>query len=380
MKRSRSYFIFNKETDYRRGWLDNIACEDTGIRAENPDRAGVLWSRLLDSREKETPWHRLTMDSTSLGEASVRFAFYCAESRTALWQGQSRDLGELLRDPALTDRDREELSAPYLVKTALNPKDILLHELTGRYVWFRAELRPQGGQSPAIGNLKLRFPKETWLQYLPEVYQDDPAGKSFTERFLGIFQSLYSDLDEEIREVARNFDPDVVGGAYLEWLASWLDVEDGYLWPEEKLRLLVRHGMELYRIRGTRRYVTEMVKLYTGQTPWVVEHSGVEPYLSDVGKTALLRELYGDSPYMVTLILDGSALADNEAHRALLRIVDNAKPAWIEVNLVVLKPYIFLDKYTYLGINSTLDRYRPLHLDGYSALPFTRLGGLQANS
>lgn len=375
MKRQRSYFVFNKQADYRRSWWDNIDCRGGSIRAADCSRPGVFWSRLLDSRDKETPWHRMTMDSRSLGAASIRFTFYCAERRTVFCQGRPRDLEDLLRDPRLSDGDRREASAYCLVKTVLEPRDILLHGLTGRYVWFRAELIPQGGESPEIGNLKLRFPRETWLQYLPEAYQPEDGSDSFVERFLGIFQSLYSDLDEEIRHVARYFDPEVAGGDYLEWLAGWLDVEDGYLWPEEKLRTLVRHGMELYRIRGTRRYVTEMVQLYTGRQPWVVEYSQVEPFLTDLNQAVLLRELYGESPYMVTLILEGSALESPEAHKALLRIVDNAKPAWVEVNLVVLTPYLFLDKYSYLGVNSTLDRYRPLNLDGSSALPFTRLGG-----
>lgn len=375
MKPSQSYFVFNKESDYRRGWGENLRLTGSGIRAERTDRPCVFWSRLLDCREKETVWHRMTMDSRSLGDASVRFTFYCAESRSSSWQGKSRDLDELLRAPELSDEDRRQLSAPFLARIALNPRDILLHELRGRYVWFRAELLPGGGESPEIGNLRLRFPRESWLAYLPEVYQADPAGKDFTERFLGIFQSLYDDLDEEIRAVARCFDPDAVGREYLEWLAGWLDVEDAYLWTEEQLRTLVRRGMELYRIRGTRRYVCEMVKLYTGQEPWVVEHSEIEPYLTDAAQAATLRELYGESPYMVTLVLDASALASNDAHRALLHIIDSAKPAWIEVNLVVLKPYIFLDKYSYLGMNSALNRYRPLNLDGYSALPFTELGG-----
>lgn len=369
-----SYFVFNKPADYRRGWGENIRCLGSSIQAEDPARPGIFWSRLLDSREKETVWHRLTMACTGPGEASVRFSFYCAEARRVFFRGRERDLDELLRDPALTDGDRLELSRPWLAMTAQTPRDVLLHQLTGRYLWFRAELLPQGGQSPRIGDLRLRFPRQTWLEYLPEVYQTDPAGSSFTQRFLGIFQSLYDDLDEDIRQAARRFDPEVAGGEYLEWLASWLDVEDGYLWPEEKLRTLVRRGMELYRIRGTRRYVAEMVELYTGREPWVVEYSQVEPFLTDTGRAALLGELYGANPYMVTVILPGSALESSDAYKALLRIIDNARPAWVEVNLVVLTPYLFLDKYSYLGINSTLDRYRPLNLDGSSALPFTRLG------
>ncbi|MEG0779889.1 MAG: phage tail protein [Oscillospiraceae bacterium] len=376
MKEPLHYFVFNKKSDYQRGWSRNIVISDGSIRVQDCTRPGIFWSRLLDSREKESTWHRLTMESRCLGDASIRFTLYCSESRNALWQGELRDVGELLGDDSLSDDDRQTLCPIGL--QALNPRDVLLHELVGRYVWFRIELLPQGGESPEVGNCKLYLPKETWLDYLPEVYQEDPAGKSFTERFLGIFQSLYSDLDANIRTVARYFDPDVVGGEYLDWLAGWLDVEDGYLWPQEKLRLLVKHGMELYRIRGTRQYVIEMIKLYTGQTPYVVEYSQIEPFLEDVGQTTLLHELYGDTPYMITVVLD--ALRTNEEYKALLRILEGAKPAWIEANLVVLKPYIFLNRYSYLGMNSTLSRYGALHLDGYSALPFTSLGASSADS
>ena len=375
MKQPRNYFVFNKPSDYRRSWCDNLPCTGGTVTLTDSTRPGILWSRLLDSREKETDWHRMTMESHCRGAASVRFSFYCAESDTVIWQETPHSLGQLLRDEALTDEDRLRLSAPWLVRTALNPTDILLEDVKGRYLWFRAELVAEAGESPEIGNLMLQFPRETWLSYLPEVYQADPAGSSFTRRFLGIFQSLYSDLDEEIRHVARYLDPDVAAGPYLEWLASWLDVEDRYLWPEDKLRELVRRGMELYRIRGTRQYVVEMVRLYTGQEPWVVEYSEVEPFLSDVRRADLLHRLYGDTPYMVTVILDESALESNDSYKALLRIIDNARPAWIEVNLIRLSPYLFLDQYSYLGINSRLDRYRPLDLNGSSALPFTRLGG-----
>lgn len=374
MKARRNYFVLNKTGDWLRGWRDNIAICESSISVADTTRPGVFWSRLLDTREKETVWHRLTMDSTSLGPASVRFSFYTSETDTVFLEGETWKLEELLRSADLTDQQRWEACRPYLRRTAFDPCDVLLHDLTGRYLWFRVELLPQGGRSPVIGNLKLRFPKESWLEYLPEIYQAAPGTDPFLERFLGIFQSLYSDLTEEIREVSRYFDPEVVGGEYLEWLSDWLAIEDGYLWPEDKLRTLIRRGVDLYRIRGTRQYVVEMVKLYTGQEPWVVEHDQMDPFRTDVKRANLLTQLYGESPYMVTMILDGSALESPEAHKALLRIIENAKPAWIEINLVVLTPYLFLDQYSYLGINSTLDRYRPLDLNGSAALPFTQLG------
>ncbi len=373
MKRQRSYFVFNKPSDYTRGWSDNLNILGNAIEVRDPARAGVFWSRVLDSREKEMLWHRLTLEGQSLGENAIRFDFYTSDQETVLCDGKIRILDRLIRDPAGTDREKRAASAPWHRHTAWDPRDILLTELKGRYLWFRVELVCQGGQSPRVGELKFRFPRESWLSYLPEIYQD-PEGSSFTQRFLGIFQSLYDDLDEQIRSVARYLDPQAVGGEYLEWLAGWIDVEDGYLWPEEKLRELVRRGMELYRIRGTRAYVAEMVKLYTGQEPWVVEHSQVEPYAGDGARAALMEELYGGSPYLVTLVLPESALENGDAYKALLRIIDNARPAWVEVNLVVLTPYLFLDKYSYLGINSTLEGYQSLDLYGSAALPFACLG------
>lgn len=378
MKQARRYFVFNKAADFHRARLDNLSCLGESVRIADTRRPGILWSRLLDSREKETVWHRMTMDLRNPGSAAIRFRFYASDSRTAVWRGQARDLEELLFDPEMTDENLLELCAADFKKAALSPEDILLHEIDGQYLWFRAELTAQDGDSPEMGRIKLRFPKETWLSYLPEVYQSDPSGKSFTERFLGIFQSLHDDLDADIREVSRLFDPDVAEGSYLEWLAGWLDVEDGYLWPEDKLRKLVKRAMELYRIRGTRRCVVEMVKLYTGLEPYVVEYSQIEPLLSDVGQRGRLLTLYGRDPSMVTLVL--TELSSADAYRALSRIVSDVCPAWIQVNLVVLKPYLFLDQYTYLGMNSLLARYRGVSLDGTSALPFTSLDGPPDNS
>ncbi len=368
------YFVFNKTADYQRGWSQNLRCAGRYMQVEDTDQPGYFWSRLLDAKERETSWHRLTMACGQGSEALVRLHIYCAERSSCLYQGYEQSLSKLLKRSDLTDQDRQGFSKPFLVKTVFGPEDILLHDVKGRYVWFRIELMAQGGLSPVVGDMKLRFPKESWLDYLPEVYRDNPQSAAFTEQFLAVFQSLYTDLTEDIRSVAAHFDPDVVGGGYLEWLSTWLGVEDGYLWPEEKLRQLVGQGVSLYRMRGTKGYVMELVRLFTGYTPYVVEHGDLVPYLGDVQKMALLKSLYGDSPYTVTMVLEAQALTSHEAYKALLRIVERSKPAWMEINLVVLKPYIFLDKYAYLGMNTTLDRYRPLHLDGYSALPFTGLG------
>jgi hypothetical protein len=71
------------------------------------------------------------------------------------------------------------------------------------------------------------------------------------------------------------------------------------------------------------------------------------------------------------VIVSEQAVPSPDEHKTLLKIIESAKPAHVEANVVVLKPYIFLDKYSYLGMNSVLGRYRPANLDGFSAVPFT---------
>ena len=44
------------------------------------------------------------------------------------------------------------------------------------------------------------------------------------------------------------------------------------------------------------------------------------------------------------------------------------------MKLTVLKPYIFLNGHSYLGVNSVLGRYQAAALNGRSMVPFLSLG------
>lgn len=377
MKNPLKYFVFNKEEDFQRGFGHNIAVSAQGLRiaAETVSQGGEFFSRVLDSREKETVWHRMVIQAESLGDASIRFTFYAAEERRIWINGTEEDVEDFLRAQSLTPEQKAESLRSFQVKTIFNPKDILLHEVKGRYLWFRIELFGQGEESPVISHMKIYLPRQSWLGYLPEVYQVDPQSKSFVERYLNMFQSLYSDLEEKIDGIARYFDPDAVEGEFLQWLAEWLDIDDVYIWTEDQLRYLLQNGMRLYKIRGTRRALSEMVALYLGEEPYIVEHYQLEGSEGEARTSGLLTRLYGDNSYYFTVVVPECCVPSPKEHKTLLKIIESAKPAHVEANVVVLKPYIFLDKYSYLGMNSVLGQYRPVNLDGFSALPFTSVLG-----
>jgi phage tail-like protein len=373
VQRPLKYFVFNKEDDFQRGWKENVVyIPEEGLRlapgAEGD--GGIFYSRLLDSREKGSLWHRIEVVSESLGDASLRFTFYAAEERKLRLAAGERDLAEFLLDAELTAAEKEKQLRPYLVKTVYNPKDALLHEARGRYLWFRVEFFGTGTASPRVRRLKITLAAASWLEYLPEIYQEDHTGAAFLERYLAIFASLHDGLEREIDRVARYFDPDVVEGEFLSWLAGWLDLDDVHIWTEDKLRRLIKNSLRLYKIRGTRQAVLEMAELYLGTPPFIIEYFQVENTEGEARSSGLISRLYGDNSYYFTVVAPEWLVPTPREYNAFLKIIDSAKPAHVEANVVVLKPYIFLDKYSYLGLNSVLGRYQPANLGGLAALPF----------
>jgi phage tail-like protein len=313
------------------------------------------------------------VERTSVTEASVKFHFYTSDSRYIGHEGKSYDIGEMLADNSMAFSLKQQLFKPYLVQTFQDPEDALLFQVEGRYLWFQAELLAQGDISPEIHRIKIYFPKNTWIGYLPEVYQINPKSASFVERFLGIYQVLYQDMTQSIETVAKYFDPDSVDEEILRWLSGWLSIDDSYVWSEEQLRYLVKNAMTLYSIRGTTQYLKKIIQLYTGKNPFIVEHHQIEPFLTDTPQAELIVQLYGDNTYIFTVILGLDAVIGINEYKILTKIIENAKPAHMECNLVVLEPFLFLNKHSYLGINSVLGQYQNLILDGQAAISFTTI-------
>ena len=357
-----------------RGSHYNMDASTFGLQLANiQQEEGYYYSRLLDTREKQMQWHRLLVEGDTISESAVRFWIYTSESPTVCYGDTELDLETLLTDETMPVQEKQNLFQPYCVRMIDNPKDCLLHDVQGRYLWFCIRFVAQSGHSPSIKKMKWIFPKNTWLQYLPDIYQENRESASFVERYLGMFQSLYQDMTAAIWNVPQYLDADVVTGAFLEWLTSWISVEDSYLWNEEQLRYLLQHGIELYHKRGTVQYLEEMVRLYTGRTPFIVEQHDLEGYLNQSSYAEQLRILYGADSYTFTVIVDCEKQMSNRDYKVLTKIVEQAKPAHMESNIIVLEPYIFLDQHSYLGINSVLSRYGTLVLDGQASIPFAAL-------
>lgn len=106
------------------------------------------------------------------------------------------------------------------------------------------------------------------LDYLPPVYRED----KLMGQFLKIFDSILTPIENTVDNLALYFDPRLTPETLLPWLASWLDIAMDPQWPLERRRELVGKAAELYRWRGTRRGLSEYLRIYTGKRPQIIEY------------------------------------------------------------------------------------------------------------
>ena len=364
------YFVFNKTSDYERGFGEHMTYHSTGLTVEEGWlKKASFWSRILDSFSDGMLWHRLTCSVPGAGEAVVRIAFYTADALVLREGRKTWDLKEVLRSKKLSLLEKKEICRPFLKKELGLEPDILLHSLKGRYLWFLLEVYPQGEGRIKLGNFKVSFSAESWSMNLPELYRRDMGNDSFLDRFLAIYQSIYDDISWQIKDFVNYLDPRAADLELLHWMASWLDVEEPHMWTEGQLRELLLNAMEFFAARGTVRGMELFVKLYTGELPFVIEFKDGEGY-SDA-PCRLFKSLYGEDPYSVTVLVREECIPAYKDHQALLRLLDQIRPVQMKIRLVVLEPYIFADGYSYLGVNSVLGRYKGAALSKNGRLDFT---------
>ncbi|NJM06497.1 FHA domain-containing protein [Candidatus Gracilibacteria bacterium] len=117
------------------------------------------------------------------------------------------------------------------------------------------------------GERQLKYSADDYLALLPPIYHDDP----FLSRYLLIFKSILDPIERMIGQVDLYFDPRIAPEQLLPWLATWVDLVLNEKWPLERRRELIGYAATLYRWRGTRRGLSDYLRIYTGTRPRIVE-------------------------------------------------------------------------------------------------------------
>ena len=117
----------------------------------------------------------------------------------------------------------------------------------------------------------------SYLQNLPAIFSEDP----FLGRFLLAFEQVLTGLpdlagrepvpslglEEIIATIATLFDPKETRQEFLPWLASWVALGLRADWTPAQKRDFLANIVPLYRRRGTKDNLAELLRIFTGLSP-----------------------------------------------------------------------------------------------------------------
>ena len=370
MREKLKYFILNKAYDYNRGILENMVVKGGDLCFESRSKAGVgrFITRIFDSGEREMNWHRLVISTEGCPDDDLKVTVYACDKEIMKFEGEETTIYDVFSDEQLSIDQKLRAFSPMVKKQASGVSDILLHDVSGRYLWLLVEMYSPNDTSAKINDMIIYLPAESWIDKLPQIYRRSDRQNHFLERYLGIFQTFYEELDTEIADISNCFDPECAESDFLEMLSGWLNIRDTSIWSEEQLRILLLNAVRLYRMRGTKEGLSELLEMYLGEKPFIIEGFAVRQNTENKNEM-VLSAMYGSSPYTVTVLVKPGH--DLEIIR---RLATEMLPASVELKLAELDPFISLDNYAYLGVNSSLGSYRPAVLDGRSQLSLSTLG------
>ncbi|MEV7603432.1 phage tail protein I [Kitasatospora sp. NPDC089797] len=108
-------------------------------------------------------------------------------------------------------------------------------------------------------------------ELLPALFAEDDFAQRFTAGLDTVLAPVFATLDN----LPAYFQPRLAPGDFLDWLASWVAVDVDPAWPDEVRRAVVGRAMELHRWRGTRRGLTERLRLVLGAGAEITDGGGV---------------------------------------------------------------------------------------------------------
>lgn len=161
-----------------------------------------------------------------------------------------------------------------------------------------------------------------YLEYLPGIYRDD----KFMGQYLNIFEDTMEPLENTIMDLYLYFDPLLTPESFIPWFAGWFDLTTDPTWTMKKLRKLIKSAAILYRLRGTKKGLSEYLKIYTDSVPEITEFIQGMTLDSEtkLGINTKLGSAGTGNHFTVTIELDADSEVDINTIKS---IIDSQKPA-----------------------------------------------------
>lgn len=274
--------------------LEPVA-ESTPEGEERRKLRGTWISEPLDSEIQACVWHRAVFDVQVPAGAKVVVSTATSQTPCDLDEldGLWTPAFDIVGEPAASEEALESSQALEAPDAPGSPhQEGLVQSRGGRYLRLRLELNGDGDNTPAVRSVRIHFPRETWLPYLPAVFSDNEARRWFLDRFLSIFHTPWSEIGYQIDTFYRYLDPRTVPpGPFLDYLAGWLGQPLEGTWGPRQNRRLLTATPRLLPYRGTEAALREFVRVYLANL------SGLKP--RQVRPFPVIREGYEERRELV---------------------------------------------------------------------------------
>ncbi|WP_346294226.1 phage tail protein [Sphaerothrix gracilis] len=224
-------------------------------------------------------------------------------------------------------------------QAALVAQEALEQQYQGQLYLYAS--RPQTDREQLVGYQAVSFhvrPLCGYLDFLPEIYQQS----EFLGRFLTIFEQAFDPTVQTLDTFWAYLDPLTAPKALLPFLAEWVAWPMNPRWKLKQQRRLIRHAVELYQWRGSRRGLQFALHLCTG-LPLSEDHIQIKDAGEiefTLGDVVLADEptLGGGRSFHFSVVLrPATAEQAREIDEALVRsIIEQEKPAFCTYELEIV--------------------------------------------
>lgn len=206
----------------------------------------------------------------------------------------------------------------------------------------------------------------SYLQNLPAIFSEEP----FLGRFLLAFEQVLTGLkkkegspseglEEIIAAIATLFDPAETREDFLTWLAGWVALGLRADWTEAQKRNFLSRIVPLYRRRGTKENLAELLSIYTGLSPVITDADDVDFQIGVNSTIGVSTHIGGGIPHFfrvrVTLGKDESDPASLKRQNQIARaLIEMQKPAHTDYELEIVSDTIQIGARSTIGVDTLL--------------------------
>ena len=202
------------------------------------------------------------------------------------------------------------------------------------------------------------------LRYLPAIYHEDPFVGQFLLAFEKVLLGRDDDVDfppkglEEIIDgLAALFDPRETPEEFLSWLAGWTALSLRADLDVSKQRDFIANIVQLYRWRGTKQNLQDLLSIFTVGIPKVTEVSAAEFQIHEHSTIGEDTYIGGGAPHFfrVTIALPRATTQVQERQMEIARsLIKLEKPAHTYYEPSFKFPSMKIGKYSTVGVDTLL--------------------------